>query len=421
MRPGATRRAFLRRAGALAALAAPALGAARARLVVVGGGFGGATAARQLKAAAPEVEVTLVEANARYTACPFSNLVLAGERRLTSQQFGYAAVAAAGVRTVHDRVLAVDGAARRLRLAGGAVLGYDRLILAPGIRLRWNAVEGYDEAAAQYMPHGWQAGAQTLLLRRRLEALDDGGLVIIAAPANPYRCPPGPYERASLIAGWLAMARPRSKLLILDAKDRFSKQALFEAAWRDRFGDRVSWQGLSDGGSLRRVDAAAGVVETDFDRYRPAVANVIPPQRAGAVADRAGVSDASGWCPVDPVSFESTLVPGIHVIGDAAIANAMPKSAFAANAQGKVCALQVARLLRGQAPLPTTLLNTCYSLIASDYAISVAGVYRPGNGALEEVAGAGGTSPLDAPPALRAAEARYARDWFATITREVFG
>jgi len=419
MRP--SRRVFLQRAGVLAALAAPALAAAPARVAVVGGGFGGATAARQLKAAAPEVEVTLIEANARYTACPFSNLVLAGERRLASQQFGYAAVAAAGVRTVHDRVLAVDGAARRLRLAGGAVLGYDRLILAPGIRLRWNAVEGYDETAAQHMPHAWQAGAQTLLLRRRLEAMDDGGLVIIAAPANPYRCPPGPYERASLVAGWLAKARPRSKLLILDAKDRFSKQALFEAAWRDRFGDRVSWQGLSDGGSLRRVDAAAGVVETDFDRYRPAVANVIPPQRAGVVADRAGVSDVSGWCPVDPVSFESTLVPGIHVIGDAAIANAMPKSAFAANAQGKVCALQVARLLRGQAPLSTTLLNTCYSLIASDYAISVAGVYRPGTGALEEVAGAGGTSPLDAPPALRAAEARYARDWFAAITREVFG
>ena len=294
-------------------------------------------------------------------------------------------------------------------------------MIAPGVDLRWDALPGYDEAAAEQMPHAWQAGEQTLLLRRQLEAMDDGGLVVIAPPANPYRCPPGPYERASLIAYYLKARKPRSKVLILDAKDAFSKQRLFLDAWKQLYPGMIEWVPLSGGGEVVAVEPATRTLVTDFDRHRADVANVIPPQRAGHIAIAAGVADRTGWCPIDPVSFESTLQPGIHVIGDAALAGAMPKSAFAANAQAKCCAAAVAALLDGRAPAPPKLINACYSIVAPDYAISVAGVYHAAAGQLAEVAGAGGTSPLDAPRSQRAREAEYAAAWFRTITAEAFG
>jgi sulfide dehydrogenase [flavocytochrome c] flavoprotein chain len=243
----------------------------------------------------------------------------------------------------------------------------------------------------------------------------------MAVPANPYRCPPGPYERASLIAHYLKTRKPRSKLLVLDAKDPFSKQRLFEEAWATLYPGVVERVPLSAGGRVTAVDPGVRILTTEFGTHRADVANVIPPQRAGAVAAAAGVADRSGWCPIDPVSFESRLVPGIHVIGDAAIAGAMPKSAFAANAQAKACAAAIAALLRGTAPAEPRLINTCYSLIAPDQAISIAGVYRPSGGLLADVEGAGGVSPLQPSPEFRAAEARYAADWFRTITAEAFG
>ena len=248
----------------------------------------------------------------------------------------------------------------------------------------------------------------------------DGGTVVMTVPENPYRCPPGPYERASLIAWFLKTRKPRSKLLVLDAKDAFSKQRLFQAAWAALYPGILEYVPLSGGGKVTGVEAGALRVSTDFGEHEGAVVNVIPPQRAGDIARIAGVADRSGWCPVAPDSFESRLVPGIHVIGDAAIAGAMPKSAFAANAQGRVCADAVAALLRGTA-LPTPrLMNTCYSLVAPDYGISVAGVYRPANGLWSDIPGAGGTSPPEAPAATREAEARYAEDWFETITADAF-
>jgi hypothetical protein len=246
-------------------------------------------------------------------------------------------------------------------------------------------------------------------------------VVVISAPANPYRCPPGPYERASLIAGWLAKNRPRSKLLLLDAKDAFSKQKLFESAWAQLYPGFLERVALSDGGKVIRVDAATRTFETDFGTHTAEVGNVIPPQRAGRIAVLAGVVDKTGWCPIDPVTFESKLQPGIHVIGDAAIAGAMPKSAFAANAQAKVCADAVAVLLAGGTAPEPKLINTCYSLVAPGYGISVAGVYRPANGLLTEIPGAGGLSKLDASAAERAQEAEYADEWFHTITAETFG
>jgi hypothetical protein len=322
------------------------------------------------------------------------------------------------VTVLHQAATGVEG--RQVTLADGARLPFDRLVLSPGIALRFDALSGYTKAASATMPHAWQAGPQTELLARQLAEMEDGGTVIMTVPENPYRCPPGPYERASLIAHFLKTRKPRSKLLVLDSKDAFSKQRLFQAAWAALYPGILEYVPLSSGGKVTEVDATARRVSTDFGDHEGAVVNVIPPQRAGEIARIAGVADRSLWCPISPENFESRLVPGIHIIGDAAIAGAMPKSAFAANAQGRVCADAVAALLRGT-PMPAPrLLNTCYSLVAPDYGISIAGVYRPANGLWSDIPGAGGTSPLEAPAAIRAAEARYAEDWFATITADAF-
>jgi len=406
-------------AGGAVLWAPSVLGQGTARVVVVGGGFGGGACARALRRHG--LAVTLVEPEERFTACPFSNEVIAGLRDLDAQRFGYDGLRRDGVEVVHRRAMAVDAAARRVRLDDGTELAYDRLVLAPGIELRFDALPGYDQAAAEAMPHAWKAGAQTLLLRRQLEAMPDGGVVAIAAPANPFRCPPGPYERASLIAHYLKTRKPRSKLIVLDAKDAFSKQRLFQAAWDTLYPGLLEWVPLSSGGRVTEVDAATKTLVTEFGSHRADVANIIPPQRAGAIAQAASVADQTGWCPIDPVTFESRLQPGIHVIGDAAIAGAMPKSAFAANGQAQVCAAAVAGLLHGETPAEQKLVNTCYSLVAPGYGISVAGVYRPADGLLREVEGAGGTSPLDASPEFREMEARYAEAWFGTITGAVFG
>jgi NADPH-dependent 2,4-dienoyl-CoA reductase/sulfur reductase-like enzyme len=391
------------------------------RVVVVGGGFAGASCARALREANARVAVTLIEAKSTFTACPFSNVVLAGLRELPAQQFTYERVAAAGITVVRATATGVDPSARSVTLDDGARVPYDRLVLAPGIDMRWGALPGYDEAAAERMPHAWRAGDQTLLLRRQLEAMDDGGLVVISAPPNPFRCPPGPYERASLIAHYLKTRKPKSKLIVLDAKDAFSKQRLFQQAWAELYPGLLEWVSLSKGGKVVSVDPATRTLVTDFGKHQPKVANVIPPQKAGRIAEVAGVTDASGWCPIDPVTFESKRQPNIHVIGDAAIAGAMPKSAFAANSQAKTCAAAVARLVTGAAPSAPKLINTCYSLVAPDYGISVAGVYQPSGGQLAEVAGSGGVSPAEAPRATRAIEAGLAEAWFRTITSEVFG
>ena len=420
------RRAFLKLGVAATAAAAlcplPARAqAGRPRVVVVGGGFAGASCARALRHTDPRIVVTLVEPSATFIACPFSNSVIGGLRELSAQEFTYEHVAADGITIVRTAATAVDAQTKSVTLADGAKLSYDRLVLAPGIDIRWGALPGYDEAAAAVMPHAWRAGEQTLLLRRQLEAMDDGGLVVISAPANPFRCPPGPYERASLIAHYLKTKKPKSKLLVLDAKDAFSKQRLFQAAWAELYPGLLEWVPLSKGGNVTSVDAATLTLVTDFGKHQAKVANVIPPQKAGRIADAAGVADRSGWCPIDPVTFESKLQAGIHVIGDAAIAGAMPKSAFAANSQAKVCAAAVATLLAGGTPPSPKLINTCYSLVAPDYGISVAGVYQPTGGQLADVPGSGGVSPSNAPRETRKAEAVLAEAWFRTITTEAFG
>ncbi len=406
----------------LGALLSPASLArtAKARIVVVGGGFGGATAARSLARLLPAASITLVEASRHYVACPFSNLVLAGVREIEAQTFAYSALAAEGIEVVRARATNVDAVTRTVTLDNSTGLSYDRLILSPGIDLHWGALEGYDPNAAVRMPHAWKAGKQTLLLREQLLAMPEGGVVLMSVTAAPFRCPPGPYERASLIAGYLKRHKPRAKLIILDSNDAFSKQGLFQAAWRQHYGDMIEWRSASNFGGVIRADARAMELHTDFDTERGDVINVIPPQRAGRIAERAGTVDASGWCPIDATSFESALVPGVHVIGDATIAAPMPKSAFSANQQAKVCAIQVARLLAGLAPEPTTLANTCYSYTTPESAISVSGVYNNADGVFISVPGAGGVSPMGAPPVFQQREGEQAADWFRAITREAF-
>jgi sulfide dehydrogenase [flavocytochrome c] flavoprotein subunit len=419
-----SRREFLRTAAAATAslaLASPSLAQSPARVVVIGGGFGGASCARALRQLDPSLDVTLVTADRQYVACPFSNEVIAGDRAIEAQQFTYEKIATGGIKS--SRKWRRRSTRRRAR----SVSPMDRRCATTGWFCRPESIcastrlPGYDEAAASRMPHAWKAGEQTLLLRRQLEAMDDGGVVAIVVPANPFRCPPGPYERASLIAHYLKTRKPRSKLIILDSKDAFSKQRLFQAAWQELYPGLIEWVALSQGGKVTSVDPATNTLVTDFATHHVQVANVIPPQRAGRIAEIAGVTDKSGWCPINPVSLESTQVPNIHVIGDACIAGAMPKSAFSANAQAKTCAGAIVALLAGATPTSPKLINTCYSLVAPDYGISIAGVYQPRNGLFADIEGAGGTSPLDAPRDVRAREAIYARSWFETIGAEVFG
>ncbi|EME68544.1 NAD(FAD)-dependent dehydrogenase [Paramagnetospirillum caucaseum] len=417
-----TRRALL--GGGAALLAAPCLsaGAKAASVVIVGGGFGGATAARSLRRAIPDLRIILVEPHHLHVTCPGSNAVVGGLGPLSRLEHGYDQLRSRfGVEVVRDSVAAIEGDARRVRLLGGGWIAYDRLIVSPGIDLLWNEIEGYDEAAAAVMPHAWKAGGQTALLRRRLEAVEDGGVVVIAVPGNPFRCPPGPYERAGLIAWHLSRTRRGCKVLILDAKDSFSKQALFQEGWAALYGDMVEWVSGAGNGRVVRVNAAEGWVETDFDRFTPALANIIPPQSAGRVAVAAGLADAGGFCPVDPATFESRRMPGIHVIGDACMAGEMPKSASSANNQAKIAAAAVAASLAGRDFATAKAINVCYSLLAPDYAVSVAGVYEVAGGRRAGVAGAGGISPLGADPHVHKAEAEYAAGWYAGICADAWG
>jgi sulfide dehydrogenase [flavocytochrome c] flavoprotein chain len=390
------------------------------RVIVIGGGFGGASCARALRRIDPKIAVTLIEPLRIFTACPFSNEVIAGLRDLEAQQFGYERIAADGVTVIAKAATKVDAKKRVVGLADGAELAYDRLVLAPGIDLRFDALPGYDEQAAARMPHAWKAGEQTVLLRKQLETMEDGGLVVIAVPAAPLRCPPAPYERASLIAHYLKASKPRSKILILDAKDAFPQQRLFENAWKELYPGMIERVSLSQGGRVTSVDALTNTIITDFGNYTAQVANVIPPQKAGRIAAAADTVDHTGWCPIDPMTFASTLVPDIHIIGDACMGGGIPKSASAANAQAKACARAIANMIAGMPPATPQLEGACYNTVAPGYAFSLSGTYQPRDGMFAEIAPAA-TSPLEAPPELRGREADEARSWYKTITVDAFG
>jgi sulfide dehydrogenase [flavocytochrome c] flavoprotein subunit len=397
-----------------------ALGAAK-KVVVVGGGTAGATAAKYIKRLDSSIDVTVVEPNETYYTCYFSNEVLAGERTLESLRVNYDGLKAHGITMVFDSATGIDAEKKVVKTAGGKELPYDRCVVAPGIELLYDKIEGYSKDAVDKLPHAWKAGEQTKILRGQLEAMADGGTVVIVAPDNPYRCPPGPYERASQIAIYLKANKPKSKVIILDSKSKFSKQGLFIQAWDKFFPGMIEWRPGPDA-AVVKVDAGAMTAETSFgDTIDAAVLNVIPPQRAGAVAQVSGLADEKGWCPVDGTTFESTKAKGVHVIGDACIAGAMPKSAYAANSQAKVCAAAVVAMLNGTEVGVPSYVNTCYSIAGPDWGISVAGVYKMGkDGKIADVPGSGGVTPMDAPDWAHKREVEYAHSWYKNIVHDSF-
>ncbi len=423
-----SRRGFLKATGGMAAVGAAgisfpqiALGGQKS-VVVVGGGAAGAVAAKSLKAADSDLKVTLIEANEHYYTCFMSNEVLGGGRDIATLKHGYGNMANHGIDVVHATATGVDAEARTVATDNGGSHAYDRLIVSPGIDLKWNAIEGYDEAAGEAMPHAWMAGPQTALLRQQLEAMDDGGTFIICPPGNPFRCPPGPYERICQVAHYFKEHKPKSKILVLDAKDKFSKMGLFTQGWERRYDGMIEWvSGTDTAGGIESVDPAEMSVTTLFgDTHKGGVVNVIPPQHAGQIAHAAGLTDDSGWCPVHLDTFESKLVPNVHVVGDASIATGLPKSGYAANSEAKVCAAAVAALLAGEEPGTPSYVNTCYSLIAPDYGISVAAVYRINEDKSKIAKVAGGLTPSDASDAMLQREVQYAYSWYNNIVADMF-
>jgi sulfide dehydrogenase [flavocytochrome c] flavoprotein subunit len=403
-----------------------ALGASK-KVVIVGGGTGGATAAKYLRLADPSIEVTLIEPNKHYYTCYLSNEVLGGNRSLDSIKFGYDGLAKHGVKVVHDKATGIDAGARMVKTAGGQSYSYDRCIVAPGISLDYDKIEDYDASVAETITHAWKAGPQTATLRKQLEAMKDGGTVVIAAPPNPFRCPPGPYERASQIAMYLQNHKPKSKVIILDAKPKFSKQGLFVGAWTKLYGygtdnAMIEWHGQQEEAGVVSVNVAANSVMTAFgDEIKADVLNVIPPQKAGTVAIEAGLADDKGWCPINLLTFESKLHAGIHVLGDAGDAKGMPKSGYSANSQAKVCVAAITAMLNGQEPGTPSYVNTCYSIAGKDYAFSVANVYRLAEDGSAIISVSGGVTPGDASAEQLKREVIYAHSWFKNITHDMFG
>ena len=430
---GKTRRQFLSgiiKTGAVTALGGALIpacsqppGKGSPQVVVIGGGYGGATCAKYIRYFDPDVNVTLVEMRTHYQTCPFSNAVLGGIEEEVSTILDYAGLKQNyGVNVVHAAATAIDPDKQVVTLADGSALPYTRLVISPGISFRWNHIfSGYDEAASATMPHAWHGGDQLALLKKQLAGMRAGGVFAIAVPGTPFRCPPGPYERASLVAYYLKQSNPRAKVLILDANEHFSKQDLFEEGWDTLYPGMIEHIPISEGGLVLGVYPKRMSLQAKAGEFKVDVANVIPFQQAGRLALDHGLADETGWCPVDHQTFESTLVPGIHVLGDSCLAGSMPKSASSANSQAKVCSRAIVALLRGEDPGPMFYHNTCYSLVAPDYGISVNGMYRYEDNRIKLVERAGGLSPLRAPMEYRAGEAGYARSWYASINRDSFG
>jgi sulfide dehydrogenase [flavocytochrome c] flavoprotein subunit len=410
----------LLRAGALAlaswrarATSAPA---AAPQVLIAGGGFAGACCALQLRELAPAIRVTLIDPQARYVTCPMSNEVIAGLRTLSSITTTRAGLRRAGVQCVLDRVTAIDAARRRVRLGGGRTLAYDRLVVALGIRFLFGQPEGYTEAAALHMPHAWQAGAQTELLAKQLQAAADGATVAISVPAGLMRCPPGPYERASLIAHWLKRHRTRCKVLVFDANNHFPRQDVFSAAWDELYPGMIEWIAPNEGGAVTRIDVPTNTLYSSSGAHRVTVANIIPPQAPGALAPAAGLAAAHGWCPIKPASFESQLVDGVYVIGDACIAGAMPKAASAARSHAQHCAAAIAASFEDRAAPVTDFDSVCYSLLAPATAFAIRGHFALGDGDIRPSETAA-TAAAEPPGAL---QAEAAAQWYAQIRAACF-
>jgi sulfide dehydrogenase [flavocytochrome c] flavoprotein subunit len=399
----------------------------KARVAVVGGGFGGAAAAKYIKMMDPAIEVTLIEPNRVYTACPLSNEVISGHRTLESLQTNYSGLQRRGVHVLNDSVAKVDAVKKMLTLKTGATLPYDALVMAPGIEFKWGSVEGYSEAVANDIPHAYKAGPQTLLLQKQVMSMKDGDVCIIAPPPKPFRCPPGPYERAAQIAHYLKHhGKGKSKVLILDPNDSFSKKGLFEQAWQTLYPGMITWVPGKDDGKVVRIDPKTRDCFTTFGEHKGAsVVNIIPAHTAGRIAIDTGLTNAGGWCEVKPSTMESTVYADIYPVGDACIAGElpvydMPKSAHMAVTQAKVAAGAIVAKINGlPAPVPF-YVNTCYSLAAPNYGFSVVHVFKVEDNKFIYVKAAGGTSPLKTPDITRRMEAEYATGWFNNIMADSF-
>lgn len=417
------RRSFIKLAGAATALAAGGCAGfgsqAKARVVVIGAGFGGATAAKYIRTWDPGIEVIVVERESGFVSCPMSNLVLGGSKSIGELQRGYDGLRAHGVQVVADQASGVDAAKRVVRLARGGDLAYDRLIVSPGIDFLFNDIQGFQAAMdAGTVLHAWKAGPQTVALRKQLEGMRDGGVYVLSIPLAPYRCPPGPYERASQVASYFKKAKPRSKVLVLDANpDVTSKGPLFKRAWADLYPGMLEYRG---GAKAIGVDPRTGTLKLETEDVRGDVLNVVPPQRAGDIAVQAGLITANNrWCGVDWRSMESVAVKGVHVLGDATLsAPLMPKSASMANQQAKTCAAAVVALVNGRQPDPEPkIVNTCYSYVSDNEVIHVASVHtwNEKEKTLTTVPGSGGVSA-----ARNELEAKYAWSWAQNIWNDAF-
>jgi sulfide dehydrogenase [flavocytochrome c] flavoprotein subunit len=423
------RRSFVRSAGAVTvagAIGMPSLAfGAGKKVVVVGGGTGGATAAKYLKRTDPSIDVTLIEANPVYHTCYLSNVyVLGGGKGLDAIAHGYDGLKKHGINVVIDLVTGIDAAAKKVTTKGGQSFDFDACVVSPGIDFVWAKTPGYDEAASEAIPHAWKAGPQTVTLRKQLEAMPDGGKFVLVAPPDPFRCPPGPYERAAQVASYLKANKPKSKIIILDPKPKFSKQPLFMAAYKKFYDGMIEWRGTPEGSDdniVQSIDVASKTVKVGFGEEKADVLNVIPAQKAGKVAADNGLVNDKGWCPVNLRTFESTLQKGVYVIGDASVATGMPKSGYAANSQAKVAAAAIAAAFAGkEAPVPSCV-NTCYSVAAPGYAFSVANVYKLGEDGKKIESVSGGLTPADAPDQVFAREEEYAHSWYKNIVLDCFG
>jgi sulfide dehydrogenase [flavocytochrome c] flavoprotein chain len=387
------------------------------RVIVIGGGYGGSIAAKYIRMLDKTIEVVLIEKNKQYVSCPFSNHLLAGYiKDLSSLTIGYDKLAKNhGITMVYDEVTAIDPAAKTVTTKGGSI-AYDKLVVSPGVDFRTEEIEGYDDKTPDIMPHAWKAGPQTILLRKQLEAMKDGGTVILTAPLAPFRCPPRPYERVAMVADYLKNNKPKSKVILLDANpDIVSKPTLFRKGWE-------MYPGLIEYRKAAKVTAvnnqAMSVMVEGIDEVKGDVINVVPAQRATALMAGAGlIGEDKKWCPVNATTFESTLHKDVYVVGDSSSAGAMPKSGYSANSEAKVCATNIVAAMNGKEPIEMSGINTCYSFLSHDEAISVAGVYTVKEGKIVGVPNSGGISKLDYSDAK--VEAKYANSWLKNILTEM--
>jgi sulfide dehydrogenase [flavocytochrome c] flavoprotein chain len=421
-----TRRHFAALAGASLSvpLFAPyALGQAKAKpkLVVIGGGPGGGTVANYVaKESKGAIDVTLIEPQKTFTTCFFSNLYVGGFRDFKSITHNYDKVKKNGVKIITQMAASIDRDKKQVVLASGQRVPYDRLVVSPGIDLKFDSVPGYSEAAAQAMPHAWKPGAQTQLLVAKLNAVKDGDTIVMIAPPNPYRCPPGPYERVSMFAHVLKKkGHKKSKIVIIDPKPNFSKQALFMEGWEKHYPGMVEWQDPKMHGGVKSLDSKTGEIKTDLGSYKAALANVIPAQMAGKIARDASLADQSGFCPIDPENMKSKMDTNIFVVGDACIPGDMPKSAFSANSQAKVAAMIIRSELEQARAFPARYTNTCWSLIATDDDVKVGGTYEPGEGKLK--AASTFVSQKGEAADLRKQNYKESIDWYNGIVADIFG